>query len=84
MRIDAGSDFADLFEVKDALEKKGAYYQRAERGRLVLGYKREPFVARDAGSPRRRRRRSTTQGLTFKVKIEPHGEWATDLDVLAA
>ena len=25
VRIDAGSDFADLFEVKDALEKKGAY-----------------------------------------------------------
>ena len=24
VRIDAGSDFADLFEVKDALEKKGA------------------------------------------------------------
>jgi hypothetical protein len=24
VRVDAGSDFADLFEVKDALEKKGA------------------------------------------------------------
>ena len=25
VRIDAGSDFADLFEVKDALKKKGTY-----------------------------------------------------------
>src|SRR5437773_8289256 len=25
IRLDVGSDFADLFEVKDALEKKGAY-----------------------------------------------------------
>ena len=26
------SDFADLFEVKDALEKKGTYYTRVEKG----------------------------------------------------
>ncbi len=26
VRIEAGGDFADLFEVKDALEKKGKYY----------------------------------------------------------
>ena len=40
VRIEAGSDFADLFEVKDALEKKGTY--TARRGRaLELGYQRE-------------------------------------------
>src|SRR5215510_9023494 len=38
VRIDAASDFADLFEVKDALKKKGRYSTRAERRRLVLGY----------------------------------------------
>src|SRR6266480_4113593 len=32
VRIDAGCDFADLFEVKDALEKKGSYYARVENG----------------------------------------------------
>ena len=32
IRIEAGSDFADLFEVKDALKKKGKYYSpRPER-----------------------------------------------------
>ena len=30
VRIDAGCDFADLFEVKDALEKKGKYSARVE------------------------------------------------------
>src|SRR4051812_8244281 len=42
-RLDAACDFADLFEVKDALEKKGKYYTRVERNRLVLGYERTPF-----------------------------------------
>ena len=43
VRIEAGSDFADLFEVKDALAKKGKYSARVERGRLLLGYERETF-----------------------------------------
>ncbi len=41
VRIDAASDFADLFEVKDALEKKGRYYTASTNGHLVLGYERE-------------------------------------------
>ena len=46
VRIDAGCDFADLFEVKDALAKKGKYYARVEPGRLRLGYQRERSRAR--------------------------------------
>ena len=59
VRIEAGCDFADLFEVKDALEKKGKYYARVDDGRLVLGYERETLRARDRRSRRRRRRTST-------------------------
>ncbi len=44
MRIEAAADFADLFEVKDALQKKGEPYTRVEAGRLVLGFRREHFV----------------------------------------
>src|SRR5690349_24231393 len=36
IRIEAGSDFADLFEVKDALQKKGAYKTTTRDGQLVL------------------------------------------------
>ncbi len=80
VRIEAGSDFADLFEVKDALAKKGTYSARAEKGQLVLGYERDTF------------RRATVistptpaqideESLTFAVVLEPHGGWTTELRV---
>ena len=43
LRLEAASDFADLFEVKDALEKKGKYSAKVDPGRLVLGYQRETY-----------------------------------------
>ena len=45
IRIDAGCDFADLFEVKDALRKKGKFSTRVERSRLVLEYTRDTYRA---------------------------------------
>ena len=83
VRIEAGSDFADLFEVKDALAKKGKYSARVERGRLLLGYERETFrreTAISATAPAR----LDKSGLTFSARIQPHGEWSTDLDVVTA
>jgi glycogen debranching enzyme len=83
VRIDAASDFADLFEVKDALEKKGRYYTRVENGNLVLGYERESFgrqTAISATAPAK----VDKKGLTFAVHIEPQGSWTTDLDVVTA
>src|SRR5581483_7078622 len=44
LRLDIGCDFADLFEVKDALQKKGEFYQQMRKQQLVLGYRRESFV----------------------------------------
>jgi glycogen debranching enzyme len=80
VRIDAGSDFADLFEVKDALEKKGTYSNRVEDRRLVLGYKRETF-ARSTQISSTAAAQIDERGLAFTPKIEPHGEWTTNLDV---
>jgi glycogen debranching enzyme len=83
IRVDAGSDFADLFEVKDALKKKGTYSTRVKGGRLVLGYQRDTFPrATDisATTPNR----VDKKGLTFKARIEPQGEWSTNLDVVTA
>jgi len=81
VRIDAGCDFADLFEVKDALQKKGAYTARVQRGKhLVLGYERGKFrrsTSISATAPAR----FDKDGLTFKIRIAPQGEWKTDLDV---
>lgn len=83
VHMEAASDFADLFEVKDALQKKGAYYSRVEGDRLVLGYERETFNRETwvaATSPCK----VDESGLTFRVHIEPHGEWTTDLHVVTA
>jgi glycogen debranching enzyme len=83
VRIEAASDFADLFEVKDALEKKGRYYTRVENGHLVLGYERESFgrqTAISATAPAK----VDKKGLTFTVHIEPQGSWTTDIDVVTA
>jgi glycogen debranching enzyme len=83
IRIDAGSDFADLFEVKDALKKKGTYSARVTRGRLELAYERETY-RRATEISATNRARVDKNGLTFKTRIEPHGEWSTNLDVVTA
>jgi glycogen debranching enzyme len=83
VRIEAASDFADLFEVKDALQKKGTYQSRVENGRLMLAYERETFrreTAIWATAPAQ----LDEKGLTFTVQIKPHGEWTTDLYVVTA
>src|SRR5215831_8186819 len=70
LRLDAEADFADLFEVKDALKKKGQNYARVERDRLVLGYRREKFVRETWIMPSA----SATmdeRGLTFAVHLDP-------------
>ena len=82
VRVDAGCDFADLFEVKDALKKKGRYYTKAGK-QLVLGYERETF-RRETTISASARAKVDADGLTFRVRIEPHGSWTTDLDVVTA
>jgi glycogen debranching enzyme len=81
IRIEAGCDFADLFEVKDALEKKGKYTTRVRDGALVLRYERETF-ARTTEISSSLPARVDKGGLTFKARIEPHGQWTTELDVV--
>jgi glycogen debranching enzyme len=83
VRLEAAADFADLFEVKDKLAKKGELYRRMEDGHLTLGYKRERFA--------RETRISTSQpaeledgAFVFHVTLEPHAEWSTCVDVVAA
>ena len=83
VRVEAGSDFADLFEVKDALKKKGTYTTRVERGALVLRYERDTY-ARETWISATPSAKVDPEGLTFKARIPAHGEWTTDLDVVTA
>jgi glycogen debranching enzyme len=81
VRMEAAADFADLFEVKDALKKKGECYHRIESDRLVLGYRREQFI-RETLITSSARADIDERGLNFAVHIEPHGEWTTSLEVV--
>src|SRR2546430_7081119 len=79
IRLDAACDFADLFEVKDALEKKGKYSARVEGGKLVLAYDRATF-GRSTTISASKSARVDKKGLTFRIRVRPHDTWRTDLD----
>src|SRR4029078_4315897 len=68
---------------KDALKKVGDYATRIEDGQLHLQYTRETFKREtviSASAPAS----IDEDGLTFAVRIEPHGSWPTDLDVVTS
>jgi glycogen debranching enzyme len=83
VRIEAGSDFADLFEVKDALAKKGRYTTRVTDGSLVLQYQRETY-ARETWISSTEPADIDDGGLSFAITVPPHGEWSTELNVVAS
>ena len=82
VRIEAAADFADLFEVKDALAKKGRYSNRVEDGTLVLSYQRKTYW-RSTQISATASARVDKNGLTFDIHLEPHGDWSTDIEVAA-
>jgi glycogen debranching enzyme len=78
--IEAASDFADLFEVKDALAKKGSYSTEVVDGSLRLMYRRDTFSRAtiiSASQPCE----MDDDGLTFQIHVEPHSAWKTDIKV---
>jgi glycogen debranching enzyme/putative sterol carrier protein len=83
LALEAAADFADLFEVKDAIvEKQGRTYQRVDSDHLVLGYERETYRRetwiRATGDPV-----YDDSGLRFTVVLAPQQSWSTEIDVLA-
>jgi glycogen debranching enzyme len=83
VRIEAGSDFADLFEVKDALAKKGQYTTRVADGSLVLKYQRETY-ARETWISSTAPADIDSESLSFAITVPGHGEWTTELNVVAS
>jgi len=81
LRLDFGADFGDLFEVKDALTKKGKYYKATRNGRRVLGYKRDDFVRetliRSSVSPAK----ETADHFEFRLTLQPKSLWSTNFHV---
>jgi glycogen debranching enzyme len=80
IRIEADSDFADLFEVKDRLAKQGAFHRRIEDGTLVLGYSRGRMMVETRISTTAPAE-VTEQGFVFRVSLPARGQWTTEFDV---
>ena len=80
VRMEIGSDFADISEVGDPPERAVQVDVDSARHRLVLRYQRQRFVRETTVS-------STAavdvdeQGMTFRIRIAPEGQWETDLHV---
>ncbi len=78
VRVEAACDFADLFEVKDAVRKKGDTSTRVENGALALGYRRGNFhrctvIRPDPGA------RIDERGFTYEVTLAPQETWVTEI-----
>ncbi|MEV0725770.1 glycogen debranching N-terminal domain-containing protein [Micromonospora purpureochromogenes] len=80
VRLEVGSDFADLFEIKDMRQKKGRYFARIDDRCLRLGYDRETFH-RETVISSSASAEIDENGLTFAIRLEPHGKWVTQLRV---
>lgn len=81
VRVEAGADFADLFEVKDALEKKGETYRDVRDGELVLGYRREGFVREVIIGSSAAIDEIDGSTLVFRIVVPARSQWATCLEV---
>ena len=80
VRLEAAADFADLFEVKDQLRKKGETYQRIRDGSLILGYSRDTYH-RETTIRSSMPAKMDLNGLSYDVQLGPHEEWTTTIDV---
>ncbi len=80
VRIEIGTDFADLFEVKDVLRKRGSNTALVNDDSLHLRYVREAFH-RETVIRSSEPARIDKTGMTFPIRIEPHGEWTTRLTI---
>lgn len=81
VRLEAASDFSDLFEVKDALKKQGTYSATVRNATLLLGYTRGTFhrqTAISATTPAH----MDARGVTFRIRLEQKQEWSTDVHVV--
>jgi glycogen debranching enzyme len=80
VRMEIGSDFADIFEIKDVGQKKGRCFTRVESGFLRLGYEWETF-RREAVISSSAPAQIDGEGMTFAVRIEAQASWGTELRV---
>ncbi|RZU71904.1 glycogen debranching enzyme [Micromonospora kangleipakensis] len=82
LRVDMGADFADLFEIKHERRKQGRTTPTVGHDKLRLSYRREAFC-REVVISTSTRGEIDDRGMTFRIRVGPHGEWTTRLHVAA-
>jgi glycogen debranching enzyme len=75
-----GADFADIFDIKNDVEKQGDRYTSCESERLCLGYQREGF-RREAIISARPSAKVDPDRLSWQIKLDAHQEWLVELKV---
>ena len=84
VRLDAASDFADIYELGiPDLIKKGELSRSTGDDFLFLLYQRERF-RRGTVVKTSEPAEIDLDGLTYRVRIPPHGSWTTELRVETA
>ncbi|MEU8262523.1 glycogen debranching N-terminal domain-containing protein [Micromonospora sp. NPDC048999] len=80
VRMEIASDFADTAEIRQPRPRRPVVTAASEHRQLRLCYQRDRFVRETVVT-------STAQvdvdqgGMTFRIRIDPDGEWHTDLHV---
>jgi glycogen debranching enzyme/putative sterol carrier protein len=81
VHIDLDADFADLFEVKDALQKKGSLYNHVEDNTITLGYVREDYRRETRIRVEAENAQITPKAIDFQVALPGHGSWRAEFRI---
>jgi len=80
VRLDVGCDFADMFEIRGAVTKRGICESSSEEGRLRFDYRRDNFH-RETVISTSVPAQFDGRGFSWSVRLGPQQEWHTDLCV---
>jgi glycogen debranching enzyme len=81
IEVEYGSDFADLFEVKDRIPKRGQLRTEVGPSQVTLAYSRETF-RRDTVIEFSENFSVGVERAHFELHLEPRGSWRTCIDVI--
>ena len=83
--ITVEADFADLFQVKDAvIDRPGNTVVRVDGDKLVIRYERGDYTRETWIRPHDDAAELKADSVVFRPEIEPHGSWSTWIEVVAA
>src|ERR1700736_5392808 len=79
--VEYGSDFADLFEVKDRTPKRGQLRTELGTGQVTLTYTRDAY-RRDTVIEFSDNFSLGLERAAFELHLEPRGSWRTCIDIV--